>query len=181
LGVVEIKPAGNDVVVTLQPEIGAPYRQGEQTGRIVAADETTFDVDFNPALAGETVIVELEVVNIVKASAFKEDIRWLADHDQGLQKSAETAKPVVLVLYADWCGWSQRLLKDTLTDPRIKLLKDQFIWVKVNSDREITLKERYDQVGYPLVVLLDPGGQVVGRIDGFRDAAALKAELEQLI
>jgi len=50
--------------------------------------------------------------------------------------------------------------------------------VKVNSDKEKKYYEQYGQKGYPLIVLLKADGTVIKKIDGYRDARALKGELE---
>jgi thioredoxin-like negative regulator of GroEL len=85
------------------------------------------------------------------------------------------------VLYAGWCSWSKKLLTESLEDPRIKQMKDRFVWVKVDSDKEQAFKEAYQQNGFPMVVVLNSKGDVVKKIDGYRDAAALKKELEGVL
>ena len=60
-------------------------------------------------------------------------------------------------------------------------LKDKFVWVKVNSDKETKYKQQYGQNGYPLMLVLNPDGTLRKRIDGYRDAHGLKEELEGVL
>jgi thiol:disulfide interchange protein DsbD len=123
--------------------------------------------------------VEVEIVGITKATALKEiQIPWVQDHDQGLEQAAGEDKPMLLLLYADWCQWSHKMMAESLTDPRIKMFRDRFVWVRVDSEKQPVFKEVYRPNGFPLMLVLDSKGDVLKRIDGYRDAAALSLELE---
>lgn len=181
LGVVEIKVVGEEVKITLTPRIGAPFSMQDREGRIVSTDGHSFTVDFNPPMAGKGAVVDLEVVSIVKASTLKDkEIAWTEDHDRGLEAAKSQGKPAVLVLYADWCNYCKRLFDETLVDPRIRALRDDYVWVRVNSDKDKRIHELYQQNGFPLIVLLNGQGSIVRKIDGYRDAASLRRELAAL-
>lgn len=181
-GTVTVTLTGELVTTTLKPILGAlfPVRQG--TGVITAADESSFTVDFNSPLAGKNVLLDLEVVSLTKASSLaKEPPVWVEAHDRGLAEAKKLDRPAVLVLYADWCSFCKRLFAETMQDPRVKNLKDRLVWVKVNSDKETSVKQRYAQEGYPLIVLLRPDGSVAERIDGFRDGADFSRLLKDFL
>jgi FKBP-type peptidyl-prolyl cis-trans isomerase 2 len=105
-------------------------------------------------------------------------LSWIEDHDLGVQEAGKAGKPVFLMLYADWCGWCKKVMSDSIADPRVQSLKDRFVWVRVNSDREARYRKLYAQDGYPLMLVLNSDGSVRKRIDGYRDAPALAAELQ---
>ena len=173
---------GNDLVMTLSPKIGAPFTVMGQNGVITSADNGSFTVDFNHPGAGKALVMEVEVLSYQKASAFNaKELAWITDQDKGFKVAARKNKPVVLVLYAEWCTWSKRLLNETIKDPRIQAHWSDFVWVKVDSDKNKAYHEQYEQTGYPLVVLLDDHGQVVKKLDGFQDARALLGELNQCL
>ena len=179
IGVIEVRIDGKEIVLHLTPRIGADFEMNNQKGKIVSTDGSTFTVDFNPPLAGKPVVLDLEVVSLTKASAFKGmEIAWMEDHDTALEKAKKEKKPVVLMLYAAWCSWSKKLMNESMEDPRIKLMKDKFIWAKVNSETQKDLYQFYEQKGFSLVVLLSAEGEIIGKIDGYREAGALKKELE---
>ena len=86
-----------------------------------------------------------------------------------------------MILYADWCGWCKKTFAETIPDPRVSRLKDKFVWMKVNSDKETKYKQMYGQNGFPMMVLLRPDGTVAEKIDGFRDGAALGRVLKEFL
>lgn len=178
-GTTEVFLEGDRVVTRLTPRIGAPFEMKDRKGRIVSTDGSTFMVDFNPPLAGKPVVVDLEVVSLAKASVFKGvEIAWVEDHEEALAIARKAIKPVFLLLYAPWCSWSKKIMNESMEDPRIKMMKDRFIWAKVNSEEQKDLYEFYEQTGYPLVVIVSPEGEVIKKISGYKDGGALKAELE---
>jgi FKBP-type peptidyl-prolyl cis-trans isomerase 2 len=178
-GTVETKVGEQDISIVLTPRLGSNFSlQGGLQGKITATDGTTYTVDSNNPLAGMPVTVAIEIASVTKAARLDSlRIQWVEDHDKGIALAREQGKPAVLVLYADWCGFSKKLLGETLQDPRVRALKDRFVWIKVNSDREAKFKQQYAQDGFPLIVILNREGQQMDRIDGFRDAAAFRDEL----
>ena len=177
-GVTEVKVDGGTVSMILNPRLGSPFDVKGQEGRIVAADGNTFTVDFNNPMAGKPVVLDLQVLSVTKASdldAMRVD--WVENHDEGLALAKQQGKPAVLVLYADWCAFCKKLFTESLQDPRVRALKDRFVWIKVNSDVNSGFKEKYGQNGFPLIVLLSPDGRVIHKIDGYKDALAFRKEL----
>lgn len=182
LGATETRVDGEQVIFRLIPRVGAPFPGQGVEGRITGADNDAFTVDYNPPLAGRALVYRVEALSLVKASRVRDaKIAWGEDHDRGLAEAKRARKPVVLVLYAEWCSWCKKLFGESLPDPRIRMLSDRFVWVKVNSDLDKKIYGKYGQNGFPLIVLLSPDGDVVGRIDGFRDGAALYGELSSLL
>jgi len=182
LGTTEIRVNGDEITLTLTPRIGAPFELDGRVGRVLSSDGRDFLVDFNHPLAGKTLVVDLEAVALERldASAAPE-IPWMEDPVAGRAAAEDLHRPLVLVLYAPWCPWSQRLLDETLNDPRIRALQDGFVWVKVDSDRDRAVKELYGQESFPTVVVVGEDGGVMKKLDGFRDAAGLRRELKQCV
>jgi FKBP-type peptidyl-prolyl cis-trans isomerase 2 len=177
-GTTQIHQDETGVHVRFDPILGSEIPMQGRKGRIVAADDQHVTVDFNHPRAGEDFVLELEVISVTKAATFAEwTIPWVADQARGLDEAAAGGRPVVLLLYADWCPYCQRLLREVLVDPRITDLRDRFVWVKVNSDIHQEYKRAYDQTGFPLIVVLGSGGKVISRLDGFRDPVTLRDDL----
>lgn len=108
-------------------------------------------------------------------------IDWIDNFDSGLARAKQENKPVFLMLHADWCGWCKKTFTETMPDPRIMALKDRFVWVRVNSDKELKYKQQYGQEGYPMMVVLNPDGTVLKKIDGYRDARVLSEEIKAVL
>ena len=178
-GSIEVKVDAQNISMILTPKLGAnfPMEAGKQ-GKIVATDGTNFTVDANNPLAGIPLTVDLEIVSVTDAAKLSSlQIQWVEDYDKGIALAKEQKKPAVLVLYADWCGFCRKFFGETVSDPRVRVLNDRFVWIKVNSDANKKYSEMYAQKGFPLIVVMNPEGQPTDRMDGFRDAAAFHDEL----
>ena len=181
-GITTITFQEDDIVMTIEPIIGGLFELRGQKGRIIDSDTETFTVDFNHPGAGKNLLLDIEVVAVEKADQFvNSDLQWIEDHDKGYAKASENKKPMVMVLYADWCGWCKKMLNNTVNDPRIQKLWNEFVWVKVNSDKEKEYKEFYEQKGYPMVVMTDAEGEIINRFEGFRDARIFRHELNKAL
>lgn len=179
IGTTDVTEFEDRIELFLTPNMGAPFQVGDHTGRIVSSEPDKFTVDFNHPLAGKEIVLDVDILSLTKASRLKAlQITWVEDHDDGLNMAREENKPVVLVLYADWCPWCKRLLDETFTDVEVQRFKDQFVWIKINSEKETSLKALYEQTGFPLTVILTPQGDVVERLSGFQTPQGLAAKLE---
>lgn len=181
-GKIIVSNNGKMITITLQPIIGAFFTADNKKGIILSAGPNYFVVDFNHPFSGKALKLDIEVASITKASLLKNlKIDWIDDHDIGFDMAFAEKKNKVLVLYAGWCQWCEKLFKETFNDPRIKLLSDRFVWVKANSDEDRSLKALYRQDGFPMIVLTNYKGRIIKKMEGFRDADSLLAELEQLM
>jgi FKBP-type peptidyl-prolyl cis-trans isomerase 2 len=182
LGTTQVKTTDENFIFRLTPQIGSLFRLDKKTGMIVSMDEDSFTVDYNHPLAGKNIVLDVKVVSLTKASGFKgKELNWIEDFDAGLAAAKTQSKPAVLVLYADWCKFCKKLFNTTLQDPRIKMMKDDFVWVKINSAKQKEYKALYGQKGFPMTVLLDTHGEVIESIKGFRPANEFQAELKKAL
>jgi FKBP-type peptidyl-prolyl cis-trans isomerase 2 len=189
-GETTIRVTEDQVQLRLKPEVGAkvqgvpPGAQSARQGRITSQNATHFTIDYNPVVAGQSVALNLEVVEILKASEFEgSPIEWSEPEsgEQALESFSRSGKPVVAVLHTERCGWCKRLFDQTMTDVRIKSLRDDFVWVKVDVEKHPEYKEKYDLSGTPLTVVLDERGEVVERVEGFSQAPMMYKTLTDLL
>jgi thiol:disulfide interchange protein len=180
IGTVTVSVAGGTITTTIKPLPGAPFRFNDAVGLITSSDGSTFTVDMNHPLAGKTIVLDLEALSVVPVTQGA-GIAWVDNHDAGLAQAKAEGKPVFLILHADWCSWCKKSFSETFPDPRITALKDRFIWLRINSDKEQKYKKQYGQEGFPMMVLLNPDGSVLKKIDGYRDAVALREEIRAVL
>lgn len=95
------------------------------------------------------------------------------DYNEGLTLASQTNKPVMIDFYYDDCVWCVRLEEDTYSDQRVIVKSEQFVNVKVDlyekndyDGQKIT--ENYDITGWPTIVYLDPSGEEIKRISGYK-------------
>ena len=181
-GTTSVQKSDKEIITTLTPVIGASFPLREGSGIIVASDGKTFSVDQNHPLAGKTVVIDLELTALTPAAALPGgDLPWQEDHDAALAQAKKEGKPAVLVLHADWCSFCKKLFSQTMPDPRVSALRDKFTWIKVNSDKLTEYKKIYGQEGYPMIVLFKADGSIAQKLDGYQEAAQLRAALQEVL
>lgn len=165
-------------IVELEPAVGAAFELAGRTGRIKGVDGDTFLVDFNHPLAGKSLELDISARDLTKGSvAGARRIDWLEDYEAAAEQSETGNKPLVLVLYADWCQWSRKLLTEALADPRITSLSDRFVWLKIDSGRNPEYKDAFGQETYPMVLVLDTDEAVVNSLSGYHAVQELRHTL----
>ncbi len=182
-GATDVHAEEDNLIYTLTPRVGAVYPYEDKIGTIVKSNDKTFYVDFNHPLAGQTVTVEYSVHDLRKASSLSQNkIQWEEDLEKARAIAKKESKPIMLVLYADWCQWCERLLNVTLTDPVITTTTaDRFVWVKLNSGRYQNFKSMFGQEGFPMTVLLDQQGQLIEKQEGYQEVYPLWERLQRTL
>lgn len=178
-GSVTVHVEGDTVRTVLSPKTGEEFVIGAKTGKITSTNGSTFTVDLSERTEQEGMTLEIEVVSILKASAIRDrSIQWIEDHDEGMTAAGRDHKPSVLVLFSKNCSWCEKLFSETMDDPRIKALDDRFVWIRVDSSEHDEFKALYEQDGYPMIVVLSSGGDVLRKMSGYQDATTLRTELK---
>jgi len=99
---------------------------------------------------------------------------WVDDFQYAKQQALKKHKKMVLLFTgSDWCVWCKRLNKDFLQQDRFKeLAKTKFIAVYLDfpakksmpeklKEQNDQLREKYEILGYPAVLVLSPEGEVL--------------------
>jgi uncharacterized protein YyaL (SSP411 family) len=82
-------------------------------------------------------------------------IHWQSWGQAAFQNAAQLDKPIFLVISSFWCQWCHILDETTLSEPSIiAILNRDYIPVRVDSDLRPDVNQRYNQNGWPSVVLL---------------------------
>lgn len=110
-----------------------------------------------------------------------EDIEWVYSLSNGIGLAQEVNKPLMVDFYADWCGWCKKLDKDTYSDPKIIKLSNNFVCVKVNTDRNPQDSRKYKVRGLPTIVFLKSNGEIIEKVVGFRGPDDFTNIMSQII
>ena len=101
------------------------------------------------------------------SAAFSAGIRWYG-YDEGIARAKKENKKVFLYFWADWCGYCEKMEKETLAKPDvISFLNDKFIPIKVNSDAEQRLAAQYFVRGLPTTWFLGKNGEKISNLPGY--------------
>lgn len=102
------------------------------------------------------------------------EIQWRHWGREAFEEAVRSDRPILLNLSAAWCRSSQEMDETTFSDPQvIRLLNEELVPVRVDSDRNPHIQDRYIAGGWPTNGLLTPTGEVFWS-GTFVDAAELR-------
>ena len=107
---------------------------------------------------------------IALVAASSENIRWYS-YEEGLIRGEAEHKKILLSFYADWCAYCKKMEKETFNNPSIQAYLDEnFIAVRINSDKETKLAREFEIRGLPTTWFVTANGEKIGSRPGFVDA-----------
>ncbi|MCY7346162.1 MAG: thioredoxin family protein [Pyrinomonadaceae bacterium] len=101
--------------------------------------------------------------------------------DDAFAKAQKENKPLLIDFYAEWCVPCQRMEKETFADAKVKEILQTVILLKVDTDKEPQLAEKFGVVGLPDFRLIKPDGKEFRRLRGFQTAENFTKDLEEII
>ena len=105
-------------------------------------------------------------------------IVWQTDLKVAHRLSQQTNKPMLFVFGADWCTWCKKLEKSTLTDRElVTYINSHYVPIHIDADRDPRVVEILEADSLPCAVILSPNADLLGRINGYKDAAGYRAAL----
>jgi len=69
-------------------------------------------------------------------SAKAQEVKWISV-EEAYEKSKTDAKPILIDVYTDWCGWCKRMDKDTYAKADIaNFINENYYAVKFNAEQK---------------------------------------------
>ncbi len=91
----------------------------------------------------------------------QETIRWREWGTEAFEEARAGQKPVFLSISAVWCHWCHVLDEESFAHPEvIRRLNEDYIPIRVDSDRRPDINSRYNMGGWPTVAILDGRGDL---------------------
>lgn len=106
-------------------------------------------------------------------------IPWGENLDQALATAKKENRPVLVDFYTDWCGYCKKLDQNTFVDKEVVELASKAIPVKVNGERQPGIAAQYRVNAFPMVLILNPEGEVRVRLTGYMPPAEFAAALSK--
>lgn len=92
----------------------------------------------------------------------QEAIQWRSWDTKVFQEASDLGRPILLSISATWCHWCHVMDEESFTHPEvIRRINDDFIPVRVDSDRRPDINSRYNMGGWPTVAILNLEGKVM--------------------
>lgn len=106
------------------------------------------------------------------------DVAWHSNLRDAVSESAEQGRPMLILFTADWCGYCQKMRRNTLENEVVaRRVKEGFVPVLVDVDEAPDLAKRLRIAGLPTVLIVSPDRKVTHRIAGYKTARDFDAEL----
>lgn len=107
---------------------------------------------------------------------------WHSHVDEAFAAARQSGKPVLVDLYADWCGWCKTMEREVFAQKRFQTYAERFVLLRVDvEDRGAgtQLQRRWSANSLPTLLLLDPKKSLIGKIEGFLETERLIARLDR--
>lgn len=89
-------------------------------------------------------------------------IQWRSWGYAAFQEALQLDKPIFLLITSSWCQWCHIMDETTLSEPSIiTIINHDYIPIRVDSDIRPDVNQRYNQNGWPSVVLLSSEGEIL--------------------
>ena len=109
-----------------------------------------------------------------------EVINWRS-YEEGMVVSKVEKKKVLLHFYANWCGFCRKMAQDTFHDSEVvHFLNENFIPVRVDTDKEQQTAASYGVAGLPFTVFLTDRGEPIIGLPGYIPADAMLKMLKEI-
>lgn len=89
-------------------------------------------------------------------------VNWRRWGKEIFTEAKKAKKPILLDISASWCHWCQVMEETTYSNEVIaKLINENFIPVKVDTDKRPDINSRYNLGGWPTTAFLKPDGSLI--------------------
>ena len=111
--------------------------------------------------------VFIVAICLISAYAQADKINWHS-YEEGLQLAQTGNKKVFLHFWASWCGFCTKMANTTFKDTAVTdYLNENFIPVKVNTDKEQSLAVKYKVRGLPATWFLTDKAESISNVAGY--------------
>ena len=107
---------------------------------------------------------------------------WHNRAGDAFAEARKSGKPVLVDLYAEWCGWCRTMERQVFTQQKFQTYAERFVLLRVDVEDGASgseLQQRFRADSLPTLLLLDPKQSLLGKIEGFMETDRLIARLDR--
>lgn len=108
-------------------------------------------------------------------------VDYVDGYAAGSRRAADAGLPMLLIFRASWCRWSEGLVAETLSDPRLAAMSGKFVAVNVDADRDAAACRSFGVRVFPTVIVLDRDRRENFRASGAAARAGLAVAVESAL
>lgn len=112
------------------------------------------------------IIVTLLLVSCF-ASGFAQNNVWLSSFEDAQKLSIATNRLIFIDFYASWCGPCKEMDREAFTDPTIKEILKKYVLLRLDFDKEVSLRNKYGIKAIPYILITDSHGKVIDKERGY--------------
>ncbi|MFN0197814.1 MAG: thioredoxin domain-containing protein [Planctomycetaceae bacterium] len=124
----------------------------------------------------------LTIVSYAIAAGATQTPSWHTDFAAAQAEAKKQNKPMLVHFHATWCGPCQQMEQEVLKSTELsRVLAGQAILVKIDTDDNADLVEKYQIESLPSDLFLNSSGQVISRYVGYQDKAKYLASMTKSV
>lgn len=106
------------------------------------------------------------------------EIEWRHVPQAAQREARQSGRPLLIYVGADFCGHCRKLERTAWMDDGVAGVVDAgFVPLKIDGQRNAAPARQLGVRRFPAVIVLSPEGRIVGRVDGYREPAEMRAFL----
>jgi len=132
-------------------------------------------------LSAATALVLANLATLAVAPPAHAASAWYSHTDEAFVEARRSGKPVLVDLYARWCGWCKVMEREVFTQPKFQHYAERFVLLRVDVEDGASgsdLQRRFFADSLPTLLLLDPKQSLLGKIEGYLETDHLLARLD---
>lgn len=97
-------------------------------------------------------------------------IAWEENFEAAMQRAKTEGKPMMVDVYATWCGPCKEMDRSVYTDPDVIAQSQNWVSVKIDGEKRPDVAQAYGVTGYPTILFVESSGKPFATVPGFEAA-----------